>query len=60
MEVESPGGTDGATLVTQTTVRPGREEAFAAWQERMSALVSEAPGFVSQEVIPANPPLARK
>jgi hypothetical protein len=57
MEVESPGGTEGATLVTQTTVRPGREEAFAAWQERMSALVSEAPGFVSQEVIPANPPL---
>jgi antibiotic biosynthesis monooxygenase (ABM) superfamily enzyme len=57
MQDEVPRGVNGATLVTQTKVRSGREEAFAAWQQRMSALVSGAPGFVSQEVIAANPPL---
>ncbi len=50
-------GAGGATLVTQTRVRAGGEAAFAAWQERMSVLVSNAPGFVSQEIIPADPPL---
>jgi len=47
----------GATLVTQTKIRSGRDKEFAAWQRRISVLVSEAPGFVSQEVIPADPPL---
>ncbi len=44
-------------LVTQTRPRSGREDEFAAWQQRMSVFVSEAPGFVSEEVIPADPPL---
>jgi antibiotic biosynthesis monooxygenase (ABM) superfamily enzyme len=50
-------GASSATLVTQTKIREGREGEFAAWQDRMSALIAEAPGFVSQEIIPADPPL---
>jgi antibiotic biosynthesis monooxygenase (ABM) superfamily enzyme len=57
MPVDAPKSAGEATLVTQTKIRSGREEEFAEWQRRMSALVSEAPGFVSQEVIPADPPL---
>ena len=57
MEGDGAKGAGEATLVTQTTVRSGREEEFASWQRRMSTLVAEAPGFVSQEVIPADPPL---
>jgi antibiotic biosynthesis monooxygenase (ABM) superfamily enzyme len=57
MDGEAPNGARGATLVTQTAVRPGRENEFASWQRRMSALVSGTPGFVSEEVIPADPPL---
>ena len=44
------------TLVTNTWVAPGHNEEFAAWQARMSQLVSAFPGFVSGEVIPPAPP----
>jgi antibiotic biosynthesis monooxygenase (ABM) superfamily enzyme len=57
MQEDLPRGASEATLVTQTKIRSGREEEFASWQRRMSAFVSEARGFVSQEVIPADPPL---
>ena len=33
------------------------ESEFAAWQEQMSGTVAQAPGFVSQEVLPADPPV---
>jgi hypothetical protein len=45
-----------ATIVTQTRVRAGQNERFAGWQARMSARVARAPGFVSQQIIPADPP----
>jgi len=45
-----------ATIVTQTRVRDGQDERFAAWQERMKGRVAEAPGFVSQQIIPPEPP----
>lgn len=57
MHDDAPEAIRGATLVTQTKIRSGGDEEFAAWQRRMSVLVSEAPGFVSQEVIPADPPM---
>lgn len=45
------------TIVTQTRVRSEMQPEFASWQERMSRVVARAPGFMSQEVIPANPPV---
>lgn len=45
-----------ATIVTQTRIRPGCEQEFAAWQQRMSASVARQPGFVSQSIVPAEPP----
>lgn len=46
-----------ATIVTQTRIRPGMESEFAAWQERMSRVVGQAAGFMSQEIIAAKPPV---
>ena len=57
MQVDTPTDSSQTTLVTQTRALPGCEEEFASWQRRMSACVAEAPGFVSQEIIPADPPL---
>jgi antibiotic biosynthesis monooxygenase (ABM) superfamily enzyme len=45
------------TIVTQTRVREGMAEPFARWQSRISASVSESPGFITQSVLPPNPPL---
>jgi antibiotic biosynthesis monooxygenase (ABM) superfamily enzyme len=45
------------TVVTQTRVRPGQEAAFAAWQERIGAIVASVPGFVGQSVMPPSPPV---
>jgi uncharacterized protein len=46
-----------ATIVTQTCVEPGKFAQFSSWQERMSAVVAQAAGYVGQEVIPADPPV---
>jgi uncharacterized protein len=40
-------------FVLTTRVRPGSEEAFIAWQSRYSAAISEFPGFISTDMIPA-------
>jgi hypothetical protein len=45
------------TLVTQTRVREGMAEEFGRWQSAMSAAASEFPGFITQSVLPPNPPL---
>lgn len=57
MAAESADDQQVATIVTQTRVRQAMEQEFASWQERMSRVVAGVPGFVSQEVIPANPPV---
>ena len=44
------------TIVTQTRVQSGKDEAFSAWQRRMSAAVAKEPGFVKETVIPPSPP----
>src|SRR5258705_9509811 len=49
----TPGG---ATIVTQTRVRAGRDGEFSAWQKRISALASGVPGFIEQTVMPPNAP----
>lgn len=55
-----PGGvradTSAVTIVTQTRVRSGQDGAFARWQDHISTVVSAAPGFVKQTVIPPSPP----
>lgn len=48
--------TGPATVVIQTRVKPGRDEEFAALQQRMRAVVQRAPGFLSHQVLPAEPP----
>lgn len=45
------------TVVTQTRVRDGMAEDFARWQSQISAAVAASPGFLTQSVLPPNPPL---
>jgi antibiotic biosynthesis monooxygenase (ABM) superfamily enzyme len=47
---------EGATIVTQTRVRPDCDEAFARWQEETSRIVAGFPGFIKQTVMPPSPP----
>jgi len=49
-------GTGTVTIVTQTRVLAGKEVAFTAWQETVSAAAAGQAGFVDQRVIPASPP----
>lgn len=44
------------TIVTQTRVQPGSEEAFAAWQEETSLFIARLPGFLGQTVMRPSPP----
>jgi hypothetical protein len=51
----APGS--AVTLVTQTRVRDGMAEEFGRWQSAISAAAAEFPGFVTQSVLPPNPPV---
>lgn len=44
------------TLMVQTRIREGQEDAFGRWQSRISAAVAAQPGFLEQSVMPPNPP----
>jgi antibiotic biosynthesis monooxygenase (ABM) superfamily enzyme len=56
--VNDPAPADGAvTLVTQTRVREGMAEEFGRWQSEISGAAAEFPGFITQSVLPPNPPL---
>jgi antibiotic biosynthesis monooxygenase (ABM) superfamily enzyme len=44
------------SIVTQTRVIPGKDEAFASWQDRVSDAVAAFPGFLGQTVMPPSPP----
>lgn len=44
------------TIVTQTRVRDGKAEEFAAWQDRIGRAVADFPGFAAQSVVPPTPP----
>jgi antibiotic biosynthesis monooxygenase (ABM) superfamily enzyme len=46
----------GVTIVTQTRVRPGDEDAFARWQQGTSEAIARFPGFIKQTVMPPSPP----
>jgi antibiotic biosynthesis monooxygenase (ABM) superfamily enzyme len=47
---------EGVTIVVQTRAEPGRADEFAAWQQRIARTVAAQPGFISQNVIPPEPP----
>jgi antibiotic biosynthesis monooxygenase (ABM) superfamily enzyme len=51
-----PSPADGVTIVTQTRVRPGDEDAFARWQTGTSETIARFPGFIQQTVMPPSPP----
>ncbi|MDD5199424.1 MAG: antibiotic biosynthesis monooxygenase [Terrimicrobiaceae bacterium] len=41
-----------AVLIATAKVRPGEEDAFAAWQVYHNAAVAKFPGFVSSDILP--------
>jgi uncharacterized protein len=53
---ETSSAERGVTIVTQTRVRPGDEDAFREWQKDTSESVDRFPGFVEQTVMPPSPP----
>jgi len=53
----APALDSAVTLVTQTRVREGMAEEFGRWQSAISAAAAEFPGFITQSVLPPNPPL---
>src|SRR6266545_1310900 len=52
----SEASSAGVTIVTQTRVHPGAEDAFAQWQKGTSEAIARFPGFVQQTVMPPSPP----
>ena len=57
MNDHAPAPDSAVTLVTQTRVREGMAEQFGQWQSTISAAAAEFPGFITQSVLPPNPPL---
>lgn len=55
MSASSPSA--GVTIVTQTRVRAGAEDAFSQFQARISAEITGQSGFIEQSVLPPNPPV---
>jgi uncharacterized protein len=52
-----PPASPAVTIVTQTRVQAGKEDAFARWQHDIADRVASFPGFVKQTVMPPNPPV---
>jgi len=48
--------TEPVTVVIQVRVKPGRDDTFAAAQQRVRTSVRQAPGFVSHQILPPEPP----
>jgi antibiotic biosynthesis monooxygenase (ABM) superfamily enzyme len=53
----APGPARSVSIVTQTCVRPERNEDFARWQGETSDVIRRFPGFIEQRLLPPNPPL---
>jgi len=53
MSAASP---EAVTIITQTRVQAGAEEAFGRWQARISAVVAARPGFLEQSLLPPHSP----
>jgi hypothetical protein len=46
---------DVATVIIGERVRPGCEEAFLSWQQRLNSAASHYPGFIAAEINPPTP-----
>jgi antibiotic biosynthesis monooxygenase (ABM) superfamily enzyme len=46
---------NAATVIIGETVRPGCEEAFLSWQQRLNSAASHYPGFIAAEINPPTP-----
>ncbi|MGA7862743.1 MAG: hypothetical protein WCA23_01890, partial [Stellaceae bacterium] len=57
MNDQALASASAVTLVTQTRVREGMAEEFGRWQSAISAAAAEFPGFITQSVLPPNPPV---
>lgn len=59
-ELSKPAVNEGlagsVTIVTQTRVLGGHEDAFATWQEATGKVIARFPGFIEQSVTPPAPP----
>lgn len=47
------------TLVAQIRVKPGKEEAFSLWLEKVTKALEIFPGFISRNIIPPNLPIQK-
>ncbi len=56
MSAAQPASPGRVTIVTQTRVKPGKEEEFARWQHGIGQAVAQFAGFIEQTIMPANPP----
>jgi antibiotic biosynthesis monooxygenase (ABM) superfamily enzyme len=45
-----------AVLIASAKLRPGEDQAFAAWQARHNTVLSKFPGFISSDIIPPSQP----
>ena len=45
-----------AVLIASAKLRPGKNQAFAAWQARHNIVIDKFPGFISSDVIPPSQP----
>jgi antibiotic biosynthesis monooxygenase (ABM) superfamily enzyme len=54
---QSAAAKGGVTIVIQTRVRPEAADAYAVWQEEVSATAAGFPGFIKQTVMPPSPPV---
>jgi len=52
-----PTAAGPATVVIQTRVKPGRTEEFLTRQHDIRLVVQQAPGFLSHQVLPPEPPV---
>lgn len=57
MSTLAAGPARSVSIVTQTCVRPERNEDFARWQGETSGFIQHFPGFIEQRLLPPNPPL---
>ncbi|MEP9379879.1 antibiotic biosynthesis monooxygenase [Aquabacter sp. CN5-332] len=56
MTAPSSAPAGSVTVVVQTRVRPGCDEAFALWQEETSGYIDKLSGFLGQTVMRPSPP----
>ena len=57
MSPAATGPSHSVSIVTQTCVRPERNEDFARWQGETSSFIQTYPGFIEQRLLPPDPPL---